>query len=250
MIAPAATANQLLSYTSMTPDYHTTLSAVSSGYRSLYLDRTDLDLEDVRLQTFLLWPKWAPKSLSKEDMAKFGLYFTGDNDSVKCFRCKMVLGGWKDGDRPLDRHRQVAPQCEFLAGLAVVDEDDLVVDGEEDERENEEDEDDEDCVDGAIAEVRSISSSLQHDFEHHLSLSDTASCISNGKETQNNKSQIKYENEKLRKAMICRQCKTERIQTLFLPCRHLVTCEECADKMDFCIECHERILGTVRTFMV
>lgn len=60
---------------------------------------------------------------------------------------------------------------------------------------------------------------------------------------------IKKENETLTKFFQCRRCKVNRIQTLFLPCRHLVTCEACAESLDFCIHCQEKILGTVKTFI-
>ena len=64
------------------------------------------------------------------------------------------------------------------------------------------------------------------------------------------KAQLKKENERLRSEITCRKCKQSRVQTLFLPCRHLVACEECANGMDDCITCSEKILGTVRTFLI
>lgn len=51
----------------------------------------------------------------------------------------------------------------------------------------------------------------------------------------------------LKNSMKCRQC-DNMIETLFLPCRHIVTCETCADKLDHCIRCHGIILGTVKVY--
>jgi hypothetical protein len=62
------------------------------------------------------------------------------------------------------------------------------------------------------------------------------------------KEKLRRENESLRKSGTCRHCKTEKVQTLFLPCRHLLTCERCADSMDRCLQCQAAILGTVRTY--
>ena len=64
------------------------------------------------------------------------------------------------------------------------------------------------------------------------------------------KDKLKSENDRLRKEITCRKCTQTRVQTLFLPCRHLVACEECANSMDDCIMCGEKILGTVRTFLI
>lgn len=64
------------------------------------------------------------------------------------------------------------------------------------------------------------------------------------------KAELKKENERLRSEITCRKCKRARVQTLFLPCRHLVACEECANSMDDCITCRDKILGTVRTFLI
>jgi len=49
------------------------------------------------------------------------------------------------------------------------------------------------------------------------------------------KVKLKKENEQLRLEITCRKCKGNRVQSLFLPCRHLVACEECAKDMDACI---------------
>jgi hypothetical protein len=39
------------------------------------------------------------------------------------------------------------------------------------------------------------------------------------------------------------------VQTLFLPCRHLVSCEACSEAVDNCGQCGAAILGTVRTYI-
>jgi len=51
------------------------------------------------------------------------------------------------------------------------------------------------------------------------------------------------ENERLRSAMTCKKCKIAGVETLFLPCRHLVSCEKCASSMENCVTCNEKILG-------
>lgn len=60
---------------------------------------------------------------------------------------------------------------------------------------------------------------------------------------------LKTENEKMRSSLICRLCNSTRVQTLTLPCCHIVCCESCADLADDCPLCSARILGTVRIYV-
>jgi len=64
------------------------------------------------------------------------------------------------------------------------------------------------------------------------------------------KAKLVRENERLRSAMTCKKCKITSVETLFLPCRHLVSCEKCASSMENCVTCNEKILGTVRTYVM
>ena len=48
------------------------------------------------------------------------------------------------------------------------------------------------------------------------------------------------ENERLRLAMICKKCKITNVETLFLPCRHLASCENGANNMENCfLQCED-----------
>jgi len=60
---------------------------------------------------------------------------------------------------------------------------------------------------------------------------------------------LKMETLKLRSSTICRNCKTRSVEILNLPCSHIVCCEPCADILDNCPLCGERILGTVKIYL-
>ena len=62
-------------------------------------------------------------------------------------------------------------------------------------------------------------------------------------------SRLKRENETLRSNMTCKICLDARVGKLFLPCRHLVCCEECSAAVRKCPLCRERIVGTITTFL-
>ena len=60
---------------------------------------------------------------------------------------------------------------------------------------------------------------------------------------------LKTENEKLKSSLICKSCHSNRVETLTLPCAHIVCCEKCADAANNCPLCNERILGTARLYL-
>jgi hypothetical protein len=230
-------------------------------YYSLYLDPPHLDDLQVRLKTFLLWPSWAPKAVTPHSLAAAGLYYTGDGDTTRCFCCRRTFAGWTPFDVPANVHRRASPNCRFVIllsstpakmsrrgggtyqtdGEVLLPADDLETD----------------CV--------GCSSSSGDDLSHQrtdLDRPNTAAAAAGapraqtdstsgaGRRTRTNKRALKAENERLRDAITCHACHSEKVQTLFLPCRHLVTCAQCAEQMDNCIRCQQRILGTVRTFLL
>ena len=60
---------------------------------------------------------------------------------------------------------------------------------------------------------------------------------------------LKTENEKFKSAMICKICNDRQVQTLTLPCAHVVCCEPCTEANDNCPLCDAKILGYVRIYM-
>ena len=47
----------------------------------------------------------------------------------------------------------------------------------------------------------------------------------------------------------CKVCLVEEVQVLFLPCRHLVTCEKCAHRLHQCPMCRKNIQDTIMVFL-
>jgi len=92
--------------------YQTSVAAGASGYQSLYSEeRRDLDLLDVRKETFIFYPK---SSVATQDMAAAGFYYTGEAYVVKCFCCKLTVTRFNGRDSPFAVHRSRAPDCPFV----------------------------------------------------------------------------------------------------------------------------------------
>uniref|UniRef100_A0A2C9KWB6 RING-type domain-containing protein n=1 Tax=Biomphalaria glabrata TaxID=6526 RepID=A0A2C9KWB6_BIOGL len=59
---------------------------------------------------------------------------------------------------------------------------------------------------------------------------------------------VQKENECLQLFMKCKQCKERPLQQLFLPCKHVFACRECAAKIDQCPSCGKKILATINIY--
>ena len=75
-------------------------------------DLQDMKLESKRLDSFMDWPHFV--GVSKEHLAKAGLYYLGITDRVRCAFCSGILRNWESGDEPMAEHRKFFPNCAFV----------------------------------------------------------------------------------------------------------------------------------------
>ncbi|XP_064015558.1 E3 ubiquitin-protein ligase XIAP isoform X2 [Pogoniulus pusillus] len=68
--------------------------------------------EDYRLGTFVEFPLDCPVPASA--LARAGFVYTGEGDKVKCFNCHTTIEGWLPGDSPVERHKNLSPNCKFI----------------------------------------------------------------------------------------------------------------------------------------
>ncbi|KAJ8315018.1 hypothetical protein KUTeg_007168, partial [Tegillarca granosa] len=52
------------------------------------------------------------------------------------------------------------------------------------------------------------------------------------------------ENRWLREGIMCKMCKVNKVEVVFLPCSHLCCCAQCAPVYDYCPVCRQYIQGT------
>src|SRR6218665_940314 len=62
-------------------------------------------------------------------------------------------------------------------------------------------------------------------------------------------SQPQSANEELQSLTMCLQCKTAQIQSMFLPCHHIIHCESCANSTLECPLCSQFITASIRIFV-
>ncbi|XP_067410201.1 baculoviral IAP repeat-containing protein 7 isoform X1 [Emydura macquarii macquarii] len=72
----------------------------------------EMETEAMRLATFQNWPPYT--ELYPEQLARAGFFYTGQDDTVRCFYCDGSLRNWELGDDPWREHAKWFPRCEFL----------------------------------------------------------------------------------------------------------------------------------------
>lgn len=67
--------------------------------------------EVTRLDSF---SNWSIPFISKTELARYGFYFVGPNDMVKCYFCRVEIGLWEPNDNVLSEHLRWSPYCPLL----------------------------------------------------------------------------------------------------------------------------------------
>ncbi|XP_059479807.1 baculoviral IAP repeat-containing protein 3-like [Neocloeon triangulifer] len=66
----------------------------------------------------LLEKDW--KFVTPFDLAKWGFYYTGQDDNCRCIYCNLEVRGWEKGDTPEMEHKKWNPNCSLLINPAGV----------------------------------------------------------------------------------------------------------------------------------
>lgn len=67
--------------------------------------------EVARLDSFR---NWTVSFISKAELARYGFYYVGPNDMVKCYFCRVEIGLWEPNDNVLSEHLRWSPYCPLL----------------------------------------------------------------------------------------------------------------------------------------
>lgn len=68
--------------------------------------------EDERLRTYD--NNWPLDWLDKRELAMTGMFYTNQDDKVKCYFCEVEIGRWERDDQPVPEHLRWSPNCPLL----------------------------------------------------------------------------------------------------------------------------------------
>jgi hypothetical protein len=187
-----------------------------------------------RLDTFLELANTESLSVPTSELAINGFVYT-KRGYIECVWCHERVVNWQRMPSVVNCHR---PGCSYYSLMGVGESGRVVPDSGRGE----------DTLEGNdLPEQEPITYPEVIDLGSQTSVESTTAPLEG---TPRGISSVKQENERLKQEMTCEKCKRNRRETLFLPCRHLVSCETCAEEVDYCFHCKAKILGTVRTYMI
>lgn len=71
--------------------------------------------EIVRCDSF---KNWTIPYIKSEKLAAAGFYFTGRNETIKCFSCHLEISKWPNGISAVENHKIFSPKCRFACKLS------------------------------------------------------------------------------------------------------------------------------------
>uniref|UniRef100_A0AAG5DBL7 RING-type domain-containing protein n=1 Tax=Anopheles atroparvus TaxID=41427 RepID=A0AAG5DBL7_ANOAO len=76
-----------------------------------YMTAEYYHIEQNRLRTFARWPV---AFISPNVLARYGFYYLGTDDTVKCYFCTVEIGLWEPQDDVVEEHLRWSPFCPLL----------------------------------------------------------------------------------------------------------------------------------------
>ncbi|KAK7488993.1 hypothetical protein BaRGS_00019797 [Batillaria attramentaria] len=211
--------------------------------------RQDMVVGATRCNTFSGWPH--VETHTPEEMSDAGFYYTGHSDLVRCFYCKGGLKSWAEHLRPWVEHARFFPECPYVKqvkGHVYVEVVQDLHTKQERSREllnllywprtvavgG--------AVGGASGAVGGATGQPEGGLtDAYLENADVAELDKRAEELENTIEEAKEER-------ICKICRENEANILFLPCGHLVSCAHCAPALRTCAICRERVKGRVRVY--
>ncbi|EFN85666.1 death-associated inhibitor of apoptosis 1 [Harpegnathos saltator] len=78
------------------------------------VDYTDFRFEAARLDSYA---NWSTSYVKPKTLAAAGFYYTGKEDAVRCFECRLALRKWSPDDNPWVDHQRFSDKCRFIRGI-------------------------------------------------------------------------------------------------------------------------------------
>lgn len=222
--------------------------------------KADMTNEANRIKSFS--GKWNKFQVKAVDLAKAGFHYIGPNDRVICAFCNGRVYNWIPGDSPFGEHTRLFPNCQFiqklnkehLSKLQTAEAKVLASMGYSEAN-----------IQLAFKEwkvregvsVPQIAQLLDVIYASEDKLRKKREAITSSplaKTTFGTTGEpdevlhIQRENEELKASNTCKICFEAEVKCVFLPCSHLVCCMECADRVNICPLCRQRIFGSVKAY--
>ncbi|XP_019968432.2 E3 ubiquitin-protein ligase XIAP [Paralichthys olivaceus] len=211
--------------------------------------------------------------IDHDRLARAGFHYAGTEDRVLCFRCGGGLKGWQPEEDPWEEHAKHYPGCSFLLaekGPEFVNSIQL-----QDPQRNRATSSHQNGFSGNTNEVlrsalaqkavemglnpceveKTILEKIRRTGSGYSSLEALLEdCLNNSPDSDNAKTEKQDEDPleklmKLQREKQCKICMDRDISIVFIPCGHLVSCDECSKSLIKCPICCGAILQKLKTYI-
>ncbi|KAK2708137.1 hypothetical protein QYM36_013901 [Artemia franciscana] len=174
---------------------------------------------EARLKTFANWNYSDRMDPSK--LAEAGFFYLGVSDKVKCFYCDNNLDHWEVTDDPWVEHARWFSDCVFLTHSK----------GNTFKKE---------VKDSFKRKAETENTESRRRLEKKLKTE-----IPNKPKRMN----VDMSEEVIEERYKCRVCLDKRVEVIYLPCGHLVSCSICTSVLANCPLCRQVISYTAKVFL-
>jgi E3 ubiquitin-protein ligase XIAP len=164
-----------------------------------------------REESFKLWP--LGMSQKPNQLVEAGFYYTGNGDRVICFQCGGGLKDWARNDTPWEEHAKWFSRCPYL----------LLKKGKDFVDQIHRDQKIEMPVEAFLEAMTPIS------YAHEQEADPSKTAIAG--------------------RLLCLLCHERAVETVNLPCGHMVACEACIEQQHACKRCNKPRIAYVRAFL-
>uniref|UniRef100_A0A3B3Z775 E3 ubiquitin-protein ligase XIAP n=1 Tax=Periophthalmus magnuspinnatus TaxID=409849 RepID=A0A3B3Z775_9GOBI len=213
--------------------------------------------EEARLQTFAQWPSSCP--MRPSDLARAGFFSLRKDDHVQCFCCAGMIGAWEPEDDAWGEHEKHYPNCLFILGHDVGN---IPLQGGS----QEEDGGRRAVYMGTFEQRLQSFQGISHPISperlaqagfYSTGKGDRVLCFScrgglKGWEPEEDpweEHDPLKKLEQLQREKLCKICMDRDISVVFVPCGHLVACQQCSREVTKCPICCSAITQKVKTFI-
>lgn len=207
--------------------------------------------------------------IDPERLAQAGFYSTGSGDRVMCFYCGGGLKGWEPEEDPWEEHAKHYPGCHFLLrekGQEFINNIQLQSNATS-SHQNGFSQDGNDVLQSSVAQRAIVEMGLEPSVVERTILerirtygspySSITALVEDCLNPPDNEASVAARRdedpmkklEKLQREKQCKICMDRDFCMVFIPCGHLVCCEQCSAAVDKCPICCSSISQKIKTYI-
>lgn len=226
---------------------------IDNNLLQLTLQPPDYANINVRIASFKNWPN--DKKQTPIELSEAGFYKYKCGDKVRCFTCGGGLKDWTDGDVPWEEHALNYPNCYFvikMKGEAYIksikekyaDVPPILPSSSSSSK-------------STTTTTTTLSSpqsqtiqpnTSNHSEEQQPKLLNTQLDSPTASSSASKKTKISSHSDPTSVTSLCKICYDSPIDTIFLPCMHIIVCEKCASQIKKCPVCNIDINTAKRVY--